>query len=96
MNLQNNPLSGRLPDFYSIGMDGCKLLQIINWRINSCNEGELITLNFQSIQCWNNTNPSKKMSMETLRKARKKLITGRVISQPVAKNVYFVNPLIIK
>lgn len=95
MNINKNPLEGVPVDFFNLGDSGSKVLALIDWSLSHDNS-DLIVLDSKTLNRWNAIFYSKKISRASLKSGVIRLKNANIISRPVTKNVYFVNPRFVE
>lgn len=94
MNINKNPLVGIPVDFFNLGDSGSKVLALIDWAVSN-SDSDLIVLDSKTLKNWNLAFYSKKISRASMRSGIARLKNANIISTPITKNVYFVNPRIV-
>nr|AKN38157.1 hypothetical protein [Vibrio crassostreae] len=90
-----NPLIKSDMDFFNLSISGSRVLAVVYWAVSNFGKGDnndIVVLDSSTLAHWNLTFPNKEIGKVSFKNGVKLLISASVISTPITKNVYFVNP----
>lgn len=93
MNANENPLKNVEVDFFELGESGSKVLALVCYVLSN-NNGDLIVLDGKTLKRWNVFNSNRQIGKGAFSSGIDRLKKARIISLPITKGVYFVNPKI--